>query len=214
MCVLPWRIPGTGEPGGLPSMGSHRVGHDWSDLAAAAAHSVFFPSKFWIFKTTKQNLISTVCETDSAYNLRGIQRQVTDGYSGDVCGERGTHMKSGRKVSFTQADGRTRLSGRPASVPAGGHTLSTSTWGWEQKHTARTGLSFLIWKGRILMPTSVWLFRMKCETLYKALSTTKHSVECSSSLLRLLLTETIAVLVGGGPDYKTMWNPCRGVTEN
>ena len=32
-----WRIPGTGEPGGLPSMGSHRVGHDWSDLAAAAA---------------------------------------------------------------------------------------------------------------------------------------------------------------------------------
>ena len=35
--VLSWRIPGTGEAGGLPSMGSHRVGHDWSDLAAAAA---------------------------------------------------------------------------------------------------------------------------------------------------------------------------------
>ena len=35
--VLAWRIPGKGEPGGLPSMGSHRVGHDWSDLAAAAA---------------------------------------------------------------------------------------------------------------------------------------------------------------------------------
>ena len=34
--VLAWRIPGIGEPGGLPSMGSHRVGHDWSDLAAAA----------------------------------------------------------------------------------------------------------------------------------------------------------------------------------
>ena len=33
--VLAWRIPGTGEPGGLPSMGSHRVGHDWSDLTAA-----------------------------------------------------------------------------------------------------------------------------------------------------------------------------------
>ena len=33
--VLAWRIPGTGEPGGLPSMGSHRVGHDGSDLAAA-----------------------------------------------------------------------------------------------------------------------------------------------------------------------------------
>ena len=35
--VLAWRIPGTGEPGGLLSMGLHRVGHDWSDLAAASA---------------------------------------------------------------------------------------------------------------------------------------------------------------------------------
>ena len=38
--VLAWRIPGTGEPGGLLSMGSHRVGHDWSDLAAAAAEHI------------------------------------------------------------------------------------------------------------------------------------------------------------------------------
>ena len=38
---LAWRIPGTGEPGGLPSMGSHRVGHYWSDLAAAAAAAAF-----------------------------------------------------------------------------------------------------------------------------------------------------------------------------
>ena len=36
--ILAWRIPGTGEPDGLPSMGSHRVRHDWSDLAAAAEH--------------------------------------------------------------------------------------------------------------------------------------------------------------------------------
>ena len=35
--VLAWRIPGMGEPGGLPSMGSLWVGHNWSDLAAAAA---------------------------------------------------------------------------------------------------------------------------------------------------------------------------------
>ena len=35
--VLAWRIPGMGEPGGLPSMGSHRVRHDWSNLEAAAA---------------------------------------------------------------------------------------------------------------------------------------------------------------------------------
>ena len=35
--VLAWRIPATGEPGGLLSMGSHRVGHDWSDLAAGSS---------------------------------------------------------------------------------------------------------------------------------------------------------------------------------
>ena len=35
--VLAWRIPGMGEPGGLPSMGLHRGGHNWSDLAVAAA---------------------------------------------------------------------------------------------------------------------------------------------------------------------------------
>ena len=33
--VLAWRIPGMGEPGGLPSMGSHKVGHDGSGLASA-----------------------------------------------------------------------------------------------------------------------------------------------------------------------------------
>ena len=42
--VLAWRIPGTGEPGGLPSMGSHRVGHDWRDLAAAAVYPHSNPS--------------------------------------------------------------------------------------------------------------------------------------------------------------------------
>ena len=42
--ILAWRIPGTGEPGGLPSMGLHRVGHDWSDLAAAF---YFFCLRVW-----------------------------------------------------------------------------------------------------------------------------------------------------------------------
>ena len=50
--VLAWRIPGAGEPGGLPSMGSHRVGHDWSDLAAAAAADLVLnpaqPFGLWI----------------------------------------------------------------------------------------------------------------------------------------------------------------------
>ena len=57
--ILAWRIPGTGEPGGLLSMESHRVGHNWSDLAAAAADgtryhdlsflSVEFQASFFTF---------------------------------------------------------------------------------------------------------------------------------------------------------------------
>ena len=39
--VFAWRIPGMGEPGGLPSKGSHRVGHNSSDLVAAAAAGCF-----------------------------------------------------------------------------------------------------------------------------------------------------------------------------
>ena len=49
--TLAWRIPGMGEPGGLPSMGSPRVGHDWSDLAAAAAALIdmYLLSFSWLF---------------------------------------------------------------------------------------------------------------------------------------------------------------------
>ena len=40
--VLAWRIPGMGEPGGLPSIGLHRVGHNRSDLAVAVAHILVY----------------------------------------------------------------------------------------------------------------------------------------------------------------------------
>ena len=43
--VLAWRILGMGEPGGLPSVGSHRVGHDWSDLAAACCRAEALPQR-------------------------------------------------------------------------------------------------------------------------------------------------------------------------
>ena len=70
--ILAWRIPGTAGPGGLPSMRSHRVGHDWSDLAAAAAakgwsHFFFgmrrsedyFFSLWWFFQISwSQGIIS------------------------------------------------------------------------------------------------------------------------------------------------------------
>ena len=55
--VLAWRIPGTAEPGGLPSVGLHRVGHDWSDLAAAAAAAVLSQNSIpWTFKDMLKNL--------------------------------------------------------------------------------------------------------------------------------------------------------------
>ena len=51
--VLAWRISGTGEPGGLPSMGSHRIGYDWSDLAAAARCYEYTVSSPWFILVKK-----------------------------------------------------------------------------------------------------------------------------------------------------------------
>ena len=48
--VLAWRIPKTGVPGGLPSMGLHRVGHDWRDLAAASLSSIFPPPTTYLWQ--------------------------------------------------------------------------------------------------------------------------------------------------------------------
>ena len=59
--VLAWRIPGTGEPSGLPSMGSHRVRHDWNDLGAAAAEYIvdcgFLKVKDYVFFHLHLNFI-------------------------------------------------------------------------------------------------------------------------------------------------------------
>ena len=74
--VLAWRIPGTWEPGGLPSMVSHRVGHNWSDLAAAAARFVnislqLFISLYWQSYCWWQTKISVVNAWDSLHEKRG-----------------------------------------------------------------------------------------------------------------------------------------------
>ena len=67
--VLAWRIPGTGEPGGLLSMGSHRVGHDGSDLAAAAAYIYLgapaFCSSTWSLPSL--NLLSSLRHVGSLF---------------------------------------------------------------------------------------------------------------------------------------------------
>ena len=89
--VLAWRIPGMGEPGGLPSMGSHRVGHDWSDLAAAAAAvtliilqqfivKILFPLKiyftgfikfdYFVIKFRKQTCLDVKYINSTIYKLK------------------------------------------------------------------------------------------------------------------------------------------------
>ena len=85
--ILAWRIPGTGEPGGLLCMGSHRVGHDWSDLAAAAAAaaSTGFGSTDIFFMVTlspwrKQciNLCSGTCGVSSCVSSGGYTTGLMD----------------------------------------------------------------------------------------------------------------------------------------
>ena len=63
--VLAWRISGMAEPGGLPSMGSHRVGHDCSDLAAAAAtqHQTLSSALGMISKMQTWSLSSWILES-------------------------------------------------------------------------------------------------------------------------------------------------------
>ena len=66
--TLAWEIPGMEEPGGLPSMGSHRVGHDWCDLAAAAA----YPPRW------------AGCLPDEGQDFLPCQ-QATTGHRGEAC---------------------------------------------------------------------------------------------------------------------------------
>ena len=60
--VLAWRIPGTGEPAGLPSLGSHRVGHDWSDSAAVGVYvnsaDIYFMPQFFFVLLAFSNFVS------------------------------------------------------------------------------------------------------------------------------------------------------------
>ena len=62
--VLAWRIPGTEKSGGLLSMGSHRVGHDWSDLATAAAGMIFD-----LTRSYQGNVFTQLCMTSTGTYL-------------------------------------------------------------------------------------------------------------------------------------------------
>ena len=72
--ILAWRLPGTEEPSGLSSVGSHRVEHDWSDLAAAAARSFLGQIlEFW-FTLAKIILIAFIIHCfSSVQSLSRVQ---------------------------------------------------------------------------------------------------------------------------------------------
>ena len=96
--VLAWRIPGTGEPGGLPSLGSHRVGHDRSDLAAAAntdeeekkavhpssgKHGAPLSSCFYSPKPTQTVIETTFCSRTPVIKIPGdlVRRGLAEPFS-------------------------------------------------------------------------------------------------------------------------------------
>ena len=57
--VLAWRIPETGEPVGLLSLGSHRVGHDWKWLSSSSSSSIHWKDWCWSWNS---NTLATSCE--------------------------------------------------------------------------------------------------------------------------------------------------------
>ena len=87
--ILAWRIPGTEEPGGLTSMRSHKVGQDWSDLAAAAAEDLYFisctikSSSVWLVQTAlfaqkvRISILQTSCST-LACSANKTKRKLTE----------------------------------------------------------------------------------------------------------------------------------------
>ena len=94
--VLAWRIPGKGEPGGLTSMGSHRVRHDWSDLAAYLSERV---TQFW--KT------HSLCVSQRSNSAQSAQAAVVK-YQG-LCGLRGSPGGASGKGPVCQGRRHNRL---------------------------------------------------------------------------------------------------------
>ena len=97
--TLSWRIPGMGEPGGLPSMGSHRVGHDWSDLTAAAAISKF--SKVAGYKINTQKSLAFLY-THNEKSEREIKESIPFTIATKIIKYLGTNLPKETKELYTE----------------------------------------------------------------------------------------------------------------
>ena len=71
--TLAWRIPWTQEPGGLPSTGSHRVGHDWSDLAAVVVWQIHSYYSISCGQDTSPSVSSCVNQMGACMDVQSIQ---------------------------------------------------------------------------------------------------------------------------------------------
>ena len=78
--ILAWRIPGTWEPGGLPSIGSRRVGHDWSDLATIAIVNCFLCLVVFVlpFLSCRVSLVAQIVKNPHAIQENRVWRSRFD----------------------------------------------------------------------------------------------------------------------------------------
>ena len=145
--VLAWRIPGTGEPGGLPSMELHKVRHNWSDLAAAAA----VPYTINEFKRDAFKLGEVDSRFDSSITNTVIESiscpNVPQGCPGDSGKESACHCQWHKRHGFDPRAGkilwRRKWQPTPVFLPGNFHGQSSlvgySPWGrkeWDMtEHT-------------------------------------------------------------------------------
>ena len=110
--ILAWRIPGTGEPGVLPSLGSHRVRHDWSNLVAA--------TKIWNFPGGSDGKASA-CSAGDLRLIPGLGRSPGEGHGNSLsypCLENFMDWRAWREIVHGVAKSWTWLS----------YFLSTKRW--------------------------------------------------------------------------------------
>ena len=135
--VLAWRLPGTGKPGGLPSMGSHRVGHDWSDVAAAAAVAIM--PLLLVFSPRHQGRDFLPCSHPGAQCLIVILERDQGRLPGDS-----NYRAEGQETLRAGGIAWSRDRGRPtedAETPAERGKRLDLVWGEGQRSVRRTPTS-------------------------------------------------------------------------
>ena len=104
--VLAWRSPGTGEPGGLPSMGSHRVGHDWA--------TSLWTSHLHLFLSTKEHVTLLAPSLSTCYVRQPQAKNMRR--TGDISSDK-SHIKTLRRTLIS-----------PSSVSHEAVTIRVSAW--------------------------------------------------------------------------------------